>query len=332
MAIAPRELPHFHLPGNGDSEPFTSPRRADSGLPPTRVRAQHAAFLFQAMANAVASGRARIQQRDPQIAAGEPGFYLEFAIPPAHMSAVDGLENKPKRIELVAVRPVVLGDENAYATVFVPETSAEFFSRKIEQYRDEETRTGAPKNNTLVARLDNVQSAAHRSLFTDLPELYPEPGVNIWWEIWARDDRLVNVLAVAGRLNLQIQEERVRFPERDVVLIRGTTTEIEALVLNCDGVAELRTAKDTPDFFLNMAGFEQAAWVENLAGRVVHAQSALDFWVIPTSPWRCALRPCFPGACTGPSSPASRCRHKFAQWMTCPKLKRRGPGSRDSFR
>lgn len=269
MAIAPRELPHFHLPGNGDSEPFTSPRRPDMGLPPARVRAQHAAFLFQAIGNAVANGRARIQQRNPQIAVGEPGFYLEFAVPPAHLSAVDSLENKPKRIELVAVRPVAPGDENAYATVFVPERSAEFFSRKIEQYRDEETRSGAPKNNALIARLDNVRTAAHRSLFTDAPELYPQAGVKAWWEVWARYGLLANVLTVAARLNLVTQAERVRFPQRDVVLIHATTDELEALVLNCDGVAELRAAKDTPDVFLSLGAFDQAAWVQNLAERVV---------------------------------------------------------------
>lgn len=130
MAIAPRELSHFDLPGNGESEPFTSPRRPDNGLPPPRVRATHAARLLEAVVAAVASGRARVQQRDPQIAAGEPGFYLEFAIPVAHATAIDALENKPKHIELVAVRPLEPGDENAHATVFVPEASAEFFTRK----------------------------------------------------------------------------------------------------------------------------------------------------------------------------------------------------------
>jgi len=269
MAIAPRELSHFHLPGNGDSESFISPVRPQTGLPPPRARAQHAAFLFQAAASAVAHGRARIQQRDPQIAVGQPGFYLEFAIPAEHLSAVDGLENKTKKIELVAVRPVLPGDESAFATVFVPESSADFFTRKIEQYRDEQTRTGNPKNNALVARIDNMQSVAHRSLFTDLPDLYPPAGVGMWWEVWARDSLLINVLAVAERLGLEVQEERVRFPERDVVLIKGTSDDIETLVLNCDGVAELRAAKDSPDFFLDMGAFEQAEWAQNLAGRVV---------------------------------------------------------------
>lgn len=267
MAIAPRELSHFDLPGNGDGEPFTSPRRPDNGLPPPRIRATHAGQLLQAAVAAVASGRARIRQRDPQIAAGEPGFYLEFAIPVAHATAIDALENKPKHIELVAVRPLSPGDESAHATVFVPEASAEFFTKKIEQYRDENTRGGQPKNNALIARVDDVRSVASRALFTDLTELFPAPGVAAWWEVWARDGKLANVLTVAGRLGLAVQEERVRFPERDVVLIRGTSDQIEALVVNCDGVAELRAAKDTPSFFLDMGAVEQADWAGNLANR-----------------------------------------------------------------
>ena len=106
MAKAPRNRPHFLVQGGGESEIYTSPRRGSSGLPPARVRAAHAAKLEGALALAIAGARQQLQARDPQLAEGEAGFYLDFEVPVEHQAALDGLENRPKRIELVAVHPV----------------------------------------------------------------------------------------------------------------------------------------------------------------------------------------------------------------------------------
>ena len=176
MARAPRNRPHLHLDGGGESEPYTSPRLVITGLPPARVRATHARRLERAMAQVLAEARQRLATRDDAVAEGERGFYLQFELPIAERAAVEGLENKPKAIELVAVRPPAEGDESVSATVFVPERSADFFTRKIEAYRDEETRTGRPKNEALIARIETVHLGAVRSLFTDDIDLFPAAG------------------------------------------------------------------------------------------------------------------------------------------------------------
>src|SRR5205085_10986404 len=106
--------------------------------------------------------RIRLADRDPGIAEGTPGFYLQFELPIEHQHVVDSLENRKKAIELVAVQPAGVGDETISATVFVPETAADFFDKRIEAYRDKETRTGRPKNEALIARIDNVHLAAAR--------------------------------------------------------------------------------------------------------------------------------------------------------------------------
>jgi hypothetical protein len=121
--------------GGGEREIYTSPRRGSSGLPPARVRAAHAA---------IAGARQQLKERDPQFAEGEPGFYLDFEVPAEHQAAVDGLENRLKKIELVAVHPLLEGSETVRATVFVPEAQADYFTNKVEQYRDEETDGGRP--------------------------------------------------------------------------------------------------------------------------------------------------------------------------------------------
>lgn len=268
MARTPRDRPHFHLEGGGQSERYTSPRLAVTGLPPARARAAHARKLEQALGTAVAEARRRLAARDEEVAEGERGFYLEFEIPAAERAAVEALENKPKAIELVAVRPLAAGEETVSATVFVPERSADFFTDKVEAYRDRETRTGKPKNEALIARIEDVRLAAVRSLFTDDAALFPQVGRQAWWEVWLRDGRLETFRTVARRLEVAVKEHAISFPERDVVLALADEVTIARLVENTDAVAELRLAKDTPSLFLEMPTVEQAEWAKDLIDRI----------------------------------------------------------------
>jgi Subtilase family len=168
----------------------------------------------------------------------------------------------------VAVRPVAEGHDTVSATVFVPERAADFFDKRIEAYRDGETKTGRPKNEALIARIDNVQLGAAQSLFTDDPELFPAAGVPTWWEVWLRDGRVPTFRIVAARLNVAMKEHMISFPERDVILALSDLATMERLIQHSDAVAELRVAKDTPRLFVEMRAVEQADWAANLADRI----------------------------------------------------------------
>lgn len=268
MARPPRNRPHFHVEGGGQSEPYTSPRIVITGLPPARVRAAHAQRLGNAIGTAVQQGRQKLAVRDQEIAEGEAGFYLEFEIPASERAAVEGLENKPAAIELVAVRPVAEGEDLVSATVFVPARSADFFAKKVNDYRDKDTKSGKPKNEALVARIEDVKLAAVRSLFTDDMSLFPQAGHQAWWEVWIRDGRLQTFRTVAQRMGVAIKDHAIRFPERDVILTLADEATMARLVENTDAVAELRLAKDTPTLFLEMRPIEQADWAGNLVDRV----------------------------------------------------------------
>jgi hypothetical protein len=268
MALPPRNRPHLHVEGGGRNEPYTSPRIVITGLPPARARAAHAAKLKGALDRAIAQARAQIAGRQDGVAEGSAGFYLQFEIPVGHQTALDSLENKPKAIELVAVKPPAEGDETISATVFVPESSADFYDRRIEAYRTERNKSGKPKNENLVARIDDVRLGAVRSLFTDDMTLFPTDGVPAWWEVWLRDGRLQAFQTVSARLNVATKAHTISFPERDVILALGDEATMERLIQYTDAVAELRLAKDTPSLFLEMRAVEQADWAANLAGRV----------------------------------------------------------------
>ena len=226
------------------------------------------------MATALAGAETRRANREPSIAEGEPGFYLQFAIEASHVGAVESLEDKRKAIELVAVRPPADGDTMVSATVFVPDRSAEFLSQKIQAYRDGLTPAGRPKNEALVARVESVELGALRALFTDNLALYPPAGQQSWWEVWIRDGRADAFRRLAGRLNIRVKQHSIAFPERDVVLAYADEPTMVRLVENSDAVAELRISKDTPAIFLQMPPVEQADWAGDLVDRVVPPSSA----------------------------------------------------------
>jgi hypothetical protein len=219
------------------------------------------------MAKALADARERMATRDATIKEGERGFYLEFDI--ADAERAEDLENNPSAVELVAVRPPAEGDETVSATVFVPERSADFFVKKIEAYKTEDTRFGRPRNEALIARIEDVRLATLQSLFTDDIALFPDAGRQAWWEVWLRKGRLATFRHVAARLKIATKEHTIRFPERDVVLTLADEATMARLVENTDAVAELRIAKDTPTLFLEMRPVEQAEWAANLSERVM---------------------------------------------------------------
>jgi hypothetical protein len=215
----------------------------------------------------LAAAQAGRLERNPDILSGTPGFYLDFEIPPGSEQAAEQLENRRKQIELVAVHQESTTSP-ARATVFVPDTSADHFLRKVEEYRTVNTKTGKPKNERLIARIENAALADVRSLYTDDPALFPPAGAAIWWEVWLRQGHTESFDRAALRLEIPAQPQKLVFPDREVRLIYGSEITIARLFVNTDSIAEIRRARDTPAHFMRWSNVEQAARAADLAGRV----------------------------------------------------------------
>lgn len=202
-------------------------------------------------------------------AAQEPessGFILEFRLPAGSEEFLEKLEDRRQHIELLSVAD--RGLEGLIASVYVPMRAEQHFIRKIERYRDEETRKGRPKNEALVARIDAVALGAFDSVYTDDPELLPRSEAAIWWEVWLRKGERPSFEHAAEHLGIRVSQDRIQFPEREVVLALGTRPELGRCVINSEAIAEVRIAKDTPSLFLSMGNAEQAEWAGTLADRL----------------------------------------------------------------
>jgi hypothetical protein len=266
----PRDRPHLELRGRGEAEPY---RRRVQIIPPPqlpeRERAAHAAALELAVGNALVAARERLAERDPANSAGMPGFYLEFQIPAGESAVIDQLANRKQKLEVVAVREPTEPGEPLIASVFVPMRAENYFLHKIEAYRNQETHTGRPRNEPLVARIDNVRLGTALSLFTDEERLFPQQtNERRWWEVWLREDRREDFERVAQALNIEIKAHAVRFPEREVLLALSDVATLDRLIAHSDVIAELRYAKDTPAFFMGMGGAEQREWTDDVLNRL----------------------------------------------------------------
>ena len=267
MPELPRDRPHLYLGNNGSPEPYTSKNPPPRQPLPQRERATHADAIRDALVTALAAVEAQQQNRDPELSAGVPGFYLDFEFPPGSEKAAELLENRVKHIELVAFRQADRTGP-ALATVFVPDAARDFYAEKVDRYKTEDTRHGHPKGEALIARIDRVLKSEVRSVFTDDPNQFPEDNRAIWWEVWLREGHTEAFHAIAERLNVRVQESRLIFPDREVRLAYADVPTIGRLFLNCSAIAELRRAKDTPGQFVTWSNAEQAAWAADLADRV----------------------------------------------------------------
>jgi hypothetical protein len=269
MNDSPRDRPHLFINGGGQTEQYRRPAQAIRTQPlPFRDRAAHADALSASIGVALEAARAQLGARAAAMSDGVPGFYLQIEVPASERAVIDQLGNRPKKIEVVSVREPSADNPSVVASVFVPATAETYYLEKVEAYRVRETATGRPANEPLVARLETVRLATAKSLFTDDDALFPIGDGAVWWEIWLRDGHREVFLRMAARLNLQVKDHAVRFPEREVVLALASTESIDRLVAYSDVVAELRRAKDTPAFFMGLDGGEQREWSDDALARL----------------------------------------------------------------
>ena len=259
-------LPHLLVSQTAWTELYSTPKlgRGPSLKIPGRNRQQHAQRLFEKLTRVRKESEVLQQQRTAFGVDAQAGIYLEFESEPEFDLKFESLEASKQGIELLSVKRV---GEKTLATVFVPEGKLTHFERLLTSYRDRQSPTGKPKNRDLIEGISDIHLAVLDALWTDSREILPVTEDPIWWEVWLRAgdgrDEVQDFFAThAARIGLEVGEETSRFPDRTVILARGTKSQMVRSIhlLNC--VAELRKGKDTADFFSEMYPAEQDAWVQ----------------------------------------------------------------------
>jgi hypothetical protein len=274
-----RRYPHFVLEGVTETEAFRSPQQ---GGGPTNIPAQnrrtHGNMLKrQLRALQRTMDEARQAQLDAGLEAGI-GLQIEFESFPDVELAFESLARERSGIELLNVKHE---GNVTRAAVFVPDGKLHIFESLVRHYLEAKTdKNGKPRDHkSLINTIREIRTATLQELWTDAPQVFPETDdETFWWEVWlpVRSDRratVENFRRLAEMHELQVSPEQFEFPERTVLLMRGSRSQVTQSMMVLNSVAEFRRAKETADFFDSLSPEEQPAWLEELLQRIHFAVS-----------------------------------------------------------
>ena len=261
---------HLYLTSPPVRQGFTSVQ-SGGGEPliPTRNRSAHATRLAARLAEAWQAAGAR----QAVVHAERHGNYLEFAGAPGFDLVLKSLESRTSGIRLLNVRVVGEGDHaRTLATVYVPSNRSAHFIRKVRAYASEVTKKGLPKNAPLVQSIEDVRDALLEAFWTD--SIKPLPGDQPEWiEVWLSSDTAAVIQRfreLVQRMRIEEHEHRplLRFPERAVLLVMAGREQLAQLIEFSEDIAELRGARSTIGFYLELENRDQLEWVRELQQRM----------------------------------------------------------------
>ncbi|MBS3948130.1 MAG: S8 family peptidase [Dethiobacter sp.] len=260
---------HFILDGVTTTERFRPPqKRFDQSRIPDRDRNSHGMALlgqFHALRSDMTIAR---QVQEQAGLDGGFGLQVEFESFPGIELAFESLARERSGIELLNVRHE---EQRTLATVFVPDGKLEHFEGLIRDYLAEkrDRRGHARDYKRLINAIQQIRAATLRALWTDDTEVFPVSGEeSFWWEVWLpiRGDRssTVNTFCrLAEAQNLRVAIGELRFPERTVLLVYGSSDQLSRSVMTLNSIAELRRAKETAEFFNSLPPEEQSEWFDD---------------------------------------------------------------------
>ena len=267
--MAHERYPHIFLKDSPIIRNFTSvsARGAEPRIP-QRNRQAHSQYLTQKFTQSWQE----FEKEQAVVHSSREGVYIEFKSDPGADLVTKSLDDlRSKKIRLLNVRKEKKDDrEVTYATVYVAHDKKNHFLRKIQEYAEKDTKTGKPKNETLINSIADIRKALLvESFWQDKKELIPSDEQS-WCEVWLSTDEEGVVDKFANLLSEQKIEAAdgfIVFPERSVKLILANRNQLEKLTTLSDDIAEYRRAKETATFWLKMDNKEQAEWVQDLLNR-----------------------------------------------------------------
>ena len=268
------QLPHLFPRETGTVERYIYPQQVGSTefrVPP-RDRIPHSQSLVTQIQSAE-------QQAAKQVAAQPSiekpkGVVLHFQSDPGFKLQLKSLESDRSGIELR--NAFVDANRVMHATVFIPDGKVGLFVRKFEAYADpaKVSLKGNPRNNDLVASIAQIRLAALESFWMDADEFPKEHDQLKWWEVWLQEATNSHASLDVFRQRAQaadvlVSHRELRFPDRRVVLARGSVTQLLAIENLFEILAELRSARILTGEFMNLAPRDHGDFIDEAHARII---------------------------------------------------------------
>ena len=271
---------NIFLDDKGENVSYTSKKRGPSFNIPVRNRVEHGERLLNQLKKVSEDSSASAVS-----IAKRNGIYIEFESSPNLELKLSSLESKRNGIKLLNVRKTKKENEViTKATVFVPKDKEQFFSKKITEYLTENTTKDNPKNNALVASINDIKRALIKSFWCGKEIEIPKKNKE-WCELWISDDSVSSeeeFKDTLKTLNIEYKDQTLTFPERKVILAHLNNSDIANIIEVSNLLAEIRKYYEPASFFLEIDNSEQTQWIEDLSSRISYKNSKDNILVLDT--------------------------------------------------
>lgn len=277
------ELPHLFVTEYAQPFNYTANRARSNPNIPQRDRHLHSQLLVAKFDQIRHNQQQNLNQRNVALLPTRDGSYLEFKSLGNHDLITKSLEDIRLGVRLLNVRDIdVNGIKETFATVFVPLGKEQHFLNKVTDYRDNLTAGGNPRNQPLVASIEDVREALIECLWTDTPETLPQAN-QLWCEIWIRvsPNEGVNLfLEVIRDLQLDYKPDYLEFPERAVLLVRANKEDLHEIFMRSSQLAEIRLGQEPNSFWTGEGNLNQAQWANDLLNRLTIEQGDIAISIL----------------------------------------------------
>jgi len=277
-------LPHIFLQDHARAIQYRSRQtgRNRTRIPHRSDPQQHAARIRSRLEQAWQDQARTAQERSAVSLPVKEGMYLEFRNQAAHDLIIWSLENLPSGIRLLNVKQDGEADNAVtIATVFVPQGKENFFLKRIQDYAEQN------KNQKLIDSIEDIRLAVLVSFWQDKRELIPSEQPQ-WCEVWLRvgpghereaEERFRQFCRDSG---IPVRDGQIRFPERSVVLARADEAALSSLIEANPDIAELRLAKATAEFWVELPNEDQVQAISELLARTRFSDNGVSVCVLDT--------------------------------------------------
>jgi hypothetical protein len=263
------DFPHFTLSGMRAAEDFTTPPSGggEHATPPRPDRTTHADKLLTDLDRAARIAKQRLE-KDPTREGLQfiPMRFAEGSDFDLKLKSLAGSETRGVRI--ISAREKAGRKEYLVA---VSDSKVESLAKKFREYRDEDTGKGRPKHEDFASSVSEIDAAELSDYWTDADGTLPRVDELLWWEVWLDsrpgDDVEDWFRTTAQQQRITLSPQRVRFPDRLVILAYASLAQWRAFPRLLTRLAEFRRANIVAGEFTRLSPAGQAEFINDLLAR-----------------------------------------------------------------
>ncbi|TWT41494.1 hypothetical protein KOR42_47650 [Thalassoglobus neptunius] len=251
----------------------TSSGGGKKNSPPRPERTTHANKLLTNLVRAEKKAKAR-QEKEPA-REGLQFIPMVFDESSNFKLELEQVENTSPGARIVSAKQ---RNGRTEYLVAIPDSEVGKFANKFRAYRDENTKKEKPKHEKLSSSVESIDAAELKDYWTGASDTLPDANTSLWWEVWldlsdSDEDVEKWFRDTAKTQKLQLSQERVRFPDRLVILGHASFEQWRNFPGLLKHLAELRQANIVAGEFTSLTPAGQAEFINSMLARTKFAGS-----------------------------------------------------------